>query len=53
MEPNIYRKISIDGYLLHQGGITHGDWVYNINSCCYIPSGIHKASIVLESSSPL
>lgn len=43
----------MDPYLMHLGGFSEGEWMYEIIADVDIPDGTYKAEIVTESVSPM
>ncbi len=43
----------MDSYLMHLGGFSEGEWMYEIIADADIPDGTYKAEIVTESVSPM
>lgn len=43
----------MDSYLLHLGGFTQGEWLYEVTARAALPDGTYKAKIVTESVSPM
>lgn len=44
---------SFPDYALHIGGLTAGEWVYEVTLNCDLPSGVYEAEIVTDSVSPI
>lgn len=44
---------SIDPYVLHIGDLQKGEWVYPIEASCDLSSGTYKATVTVESLSPM
>ena len=40
-------------YVLHIGGLTKGEWVYEVMLNCDLPAGAYEAEIVTDSVSPI
>ncbi len=52
-ESPIAVNADMDPYLMHLGGFSKGEWVYEIIADVDIPDGTYKTEIVTESVSPM
>ncbi len=43
----------MEPYLMHLGGFSEGEWMYEIIADADIPDGTYKTEIVTESVSPM
>ena len=43
----------MDPYLMHLGGFSEGEWMYEVIADVDIPDGTYKTEIVTESVSPM